>query len=1491
VTSPDPNYDGLFNFSNLAGAIAAVPEIGRSPSLAASLANAPGDPVGNAQALQGTVQHTNAVKVVQHAQSSGLFGYLGHAISGLRTGVWDNIPGHDQVDTTAHGVTKLLAPLGTVANLANKPLTEVQHQYRFVRDVFDKHGAVAGIAELLAAAGVGAVGAYVGGAPGAKLAAEGELELAGHYGPFHDSWQRTQDGNTYRLGGHPVSPGRDVASLIGLTPGGNQTLQHYVDSIPILNLWLGDTIHHQDLYSVVSGAVDAGFDVAADPVLGVGQLATANRARTVITSADDFEKIATDSMKLHNGASAVISARGGISTSADRAYRMFKDVAKSDTGQIIEHYPTLRPLAPQLGPAKTVPDVIDVFRSNLATAELLGTKGIPSYSYTRLPARLLADKLRNITPTEVSDTASLAHKAAIFPANAVKQLSETIVRGASNRSPFAYDPVTREILTSGWDPSNPRAAAVLLRVVRLTESAEVARTVATRFAAETDPAKQFEIWQNAHAKVITHALAKRGVTDPKVVERVVADLTDHSGMGGAGRDSKYGYGPDGNPVDRIPAGDGTTGSPLWETQAGKLYTINPTTLTSIAQRLSNNPIVRAGGRIDDGLYNHIIAPLFKPQALLTGGFAFRNAGNEMLTRVIGGDGLSVLRAGVEKTAAKLNYRLSKMSPQVPDEVDHVTAALAEHEPHLLLKDPHLLDTTTRLILESDGHILPPGAQAGHAATGYGGDDLSDMKDNAARVIAAATGRGKAGVMLDPNNYVDYTTANGDKFGHALSGALSMVARDPAGPVMAKAFRDALDSGQNLETASHTGVEAGMTFLRDTERGQYQTRLIKSGTVSSTPDVDPLLDWSSRRMLALRGLVTGQNGEINQSLLDGLADHHLPVKGRTAGSLHPNLHADQIDLHPAETLPMKVAGMEIKNIQDVGAVQRIQNQGFSVLSGVINRLAREPIYAHHVDQEYQFAKTVAGLTDEEAWQLAKTRAVERMIPEIHNPLDRSQFALAARNFIPFFFAREQAYRRLAQAVIENPVGFRKVQLAGHAMKNIGWIHTDPQSGQDYFNYPLSGQITDHLPDVLNHLGIDTAVGVPGGFRGTIQGLYAGGESPDHLAGIGWSPVLSIPARGLASLDPQLAQLEAKAEGQVSASQSTISMFFPNSAVRSLMTAMVPAIQQRSFNNAQIDALQYAIARGDTPPNPTLPNGTPDPAYSAWIDRFHTHTRIMYGIKALFGIAAPSSPQLRQGSQQLSDLARTYISKYGLADGTRKLFADHPNMTSYEVFKTTATSGLPDTEKAVEWAAANGRFIDKFGKAATFFAPQPTTADPNVISARNAEIGLGLRARRTPDQYVHEVVNQTGWNEYQASKTARDAAIAAHPGDDAYAKQQYANFTDYLKTDLAKRNPVWYSEFQSLDAGTLAKQNIIEQTRAILTSKAFPKGSEPAAKIITGLLASYDTHTAALAGNGGSNGLSGAAAQSAERANWKAYLDSYIIDHPQAAVIVNRLFKGA
>jgi len=83
-------------------------------------------------------EHTAAVG--GHSEFSKVLGFFGHAIS---------------------DVTK---PIGTGLSeglhYAGAPLREVQHQYRYIHDVWDRHGPIDAMLELLPAAGIMGLAAF-----------------------------------------------------------------------------------------------------------------------------------------------------------------------------------------------------------------------------------------------------------------------------------------------------------------------------------------------------------------------------------------------------------------------------------------------------------------------------------------------------------------------------------------------------------------------------------------------------------------------------------------------------------------------------------------------------------------------------------------------------------------------------------------------------------------------------------------------------------------------------------------------------------------------------------------------------------------------------------------------------------------------------------------------------------------------------------------------------------------------------------------------------------------------------------------------------------------------------------------------------------------------------------------------------------------------------------------------------------------------------------
>ena len=143
--------------------------------------------------------------------------------------------------------------IGTAMSWANKPLQEVQKDYKFIHSLYADHGFGAGL--------LGTFGVLAGGAIGSILPGEGTVlgagigaaltrNILGRVVPtYQNSFDKSNDPN------YLVSFGRDIA--------------HGLSNIPGFGT-LGNT--NTGLGQVVSGIADASFDFEADPLATAGKL-------------------------------------------------------------------------------------------------------------------------------------------------------------------------------------------------------------------------------------------------------------------------------------------------------------------------------------------------------------------------------------------------------------------------------------------------------------------------------------------------------------------------------------------------------------------------------------------------------------------------------------------------------------------------------------------------------------------------------------------------------------------------------------------------------------------------------------------------------------------------------------------------------------------------------------------------------------------------------------------------------------------------------------------------------------------------------------------------------------------------------------------------------------------------------------------------------------------------------------------------------------------
>ena len=1454
MTDLAPQQDSLPSIDNVLATLNAAPDLAAQPDLATAAANAPSpdQAAQQGQVLAGGAQAAAAQGAVEHAQHHGWLNAVGSFLGHVRTGVWDHVPLHTVADAAA---ADLARPVAQVATWANMPLQDITHQYRYVRDIWANHGTAAGLEAMLGGAG-GVTGAM--GVGGQRAA---------------DAWRRTGDPG-YTLNGMAVSPGRDVAGLL----------------IPS---------HKGPAFTALSGFVDAAFDIEGDPLLAAGKVAgTARAGMTVLHDARDWPGMADAA--LHNP----VSPLG----------RAIKDIAGTDSATTIANrYPTLRTLAPAdrqaLADADTPEKVVHAFNDIITTEGFQGQKGLPVYAFTRIPLRALGDAIKNwqldrgaVDELVPGAAPGVAREGASAP-DVVKDRVARVVNAFGNHTQFTQEADTGRIVGDKFDPLDPRAADQLYTMVRYGNSERVARGVSDAFTqaqADGDLSMVHRLWNNGKIA----AIIGRGLpADQQTLGRLGVDMDAARQAAGNHDDALYGLDANQSDVSKVwvdgPGGAKVQASvPLFTSQMGDLHTLDLSALNRATRdngwglRVSGaRQVGRMYGALDDGLYSYVMSPIYRAM-LLTGGFALRNSlSGEMLPRIMGDNGVNLIRQSAAKALVKLQAGRgldpTESGGLLSRAADAVTQAMgwSMNKAHAdkLVGNQQFRDDVADFIVRHNGEVLPPGAGAGHTASHYAGD-MGPTITQALRSALSARG-----ARLNPDKFVKYTQSdNIQTLAHAISGHATTIARDEGARLQAKAMLDALPADtteftdEQLRAAEVASHQAGLAWLRsDSAEAKRAVGGIRRATAASTVDAtDPLADWSVQRTRAIQGATFQTGGQPNLDLLRGIAGFDDPEARRM-------LHPDSIQGMGLDRLPGGVPGMEM--VPDLSNLTtRIAQFGFSnVLSPVINRLSREPIFLSHYHDELQLARTIPGLTEDEAVHMAEVRAVNRMIPEIHNPINRSQFQIAARNFIPFLFAREQSYARLAAALRENPLGWRKVQLAVHGMKDTGFIQNDPSTGKDFFTYPLSGEVGRYVPAVLSKMGVDTTVGVPTSVRGTLQGLWPGGEDPNAPARIGVSPLVNVAMDALKGAFPELTPLADAVTGPIAKNQPLWEQILPNPGLRDAIQ-LYQGDHGRAFSNAMLDTIQAAMERGDTPPSTANPG---DPAWNNWLERVRNHTRIMFTLRLLYGVGAPSSPILSIGDQGLRDEFNAAIQKDGLSKGTQEFLAKHPNATAYTVFKTASAGGtsIPDTQRAWDWVKQNMGFVQRNGAAASFFVPQPEHGEASSLQVYQDQLAAGLRGGKTPSGFLNEIQVQRGWNLYQAARDSETAALAAN-SDPQYQAQVKRSFQSYVQNVLGANSPLWYQDYLGSSARKASKDQLIREVGQILDSGQHP--DSPMVPLLTSMIGSYRSYQSALAGvSDPTSSTYGMTSATQLKASWAGYVAQVAADHPQLASSINRLFKGA
>lgn len=1432
---------------DLTSVLRAAPELNQAPGLAYAAAQTT-DPTGNAQALAqagNTQAATGAVNdlAARHGGHSLLGSTMGFLSEGWR----------DARHILGAGV-------GGALHLASAGLNEVQHQYRYTHDIVARHGIAAGILEgtVLAAGAVAGVllapeiaavaggGALVAGGlsvAGGVLGAEVAHGATARLNPMYtNSWDATTDGEAYRdpHNGQMVSPGRDLAHLLGLK-------------------------EHKglDAYSIISGVTDGFFDMAADPAMKLGEATKATRAARIgLTKVEDVERA-------YNVSRGVRSA--------------MEEMAGLDAGQVPLRFPKFAAMSERIGAAKTPEEVLATFKKAFGTAELVSDRA-PTRSVLGALGVRTKIAAQEATGPIVWAKAMLGHLPAEAPEK--QTLLSNLTRKLGNNVPTYIDDTGNQV-TGAFDVMGHDAVRVVHQTLRAAGAPnQLAEDVATTFASTRSVAQRISIYKNSVVEAVLSQVpeSKRALlNDSEFIKNLRTSFDDAVPVGTeVGRAEQYGHDINGQSLSKVMDGDGGTHSAgILASHIGLTAIPNYDEVRTLVRAKSNfNQIL---GKTDDFFLDNFTQKLFKPLVLVQPGTGMRIGAAEAVTGVARFGLRPYVRTVVGTAISKMRGPQALEGALDPSEMSNFEEAMGhlaggvEKLAGLKPKDAELM---AKYLEHTGGSRVPMAVRAGHGVS----EDLVGRQAQYLDTMHTA-------YQDIPKNWKvgdDFAEFGNTDARHAWhwQAWLRSLSKDEATQKAATEYLAELERGGTSEVATQAAAKAA----KEHWDGQPLDVLERYHRHFDTavPGADPHTEWGQVIAENLKGATHTPEGVPNVDLLKAVADGKIVTR-------------ETLEALPTTARPQLVPGRTI--VPDMaGSIEKVASWGHrKFVEPIVNTFAREPLFFEEWKTQYKAlekgAVAAGDMGEEEAMSYASQRAIAKMRPLIHNVNERSLFSRSVQNWIPFYFAQEQAYRRLGRLLIEDPGAFRRSQLAMSALHDVA--HPAPgddgSTGQDSIMMPGTGFLGKYVPAAMNVLGFHTLGSVPVGFAGSLQSLQT--VSPlveDVHANFG--PVVVFAGKTLAHIFPESTGFVDKVIGDVASSGSAWDTLIPNTTLRRVwqaqrmdsranQAAMMNIIQLESFKQEQAEAKW--IAGGSQGPKPQI---VPGPEASAmerqqFLDRVKNHTRILDYVKAAIGFVSPVSPQFKFGDTQISDDLRKLISEKGnLGDAVTTFLERNPDATPYTVFQSASPAGSPvqSTHPAQQWITANEDVINKYPAASFYLVPQGGKFDSAVY---NEQLAMGLRRKRTPEEFLQQIYIAQGNEQFYAKdRPAYTQALVAAKDDKAATARIKANWQAYIAAK-ATANPVWFDEYSSQDRQN-AKKVALTQLQEMFSTGAAPPGAMTDA--VGGLLHDYETLQAA--GLPGRTDQAAVAHRKTLNIRWEQYLDGLVKDHPELSPITSHLFRS-
>lgn len=409
--------------------------------------------------------------------------------------------------------------------------------------------------------------------------------------------------------------------------------------------------------------------------------------------------------------------------------------------------------------------------------------------------------------------------------------------------------------------------------------------------------------------------------------------------------------------------------------------------------------------------------------------------------------------------------------------------------------------------------------------------------------------------------------------------------------------------------------------------------------------------------------------------------------------------------------------------------------------------------------------VPSLTLEQADLVSKAHGLDSTRKLLYDLTDRSQFFDVTRLLFPFGEAWKEILTTWGRIGLQQGgVPVRRGQQIVQGARGAGWFYTDPQTGEEVFNYPGTAFLNEKL------------IGAPIPLQGRVGGLNLMGNSV--LPGLG--PVVQIPMSKLIPNKPEWDWLHEAVLpfGDPNFEQGVLESQLP-AWLQKLRTFNDDPESDRLFANTVTDLMRYMVSTGE------YSTATPEEMERLENDAI-AKARGLYLIRAGAQFFAPSAPRPqaivadKDGKTMAAEILMrdfhkmqeddydtavdTFLDKYG----ENALLLMQPKSRS-------VVGGLPVTKVGNNWVRAHPDVVKNFPLVYGYFAPKGDPDDFDV-EAYTRQIEGGQREALTPKEVQSLANARVGNMLYQQAKAkagttaegqlwlrqVREAIAAKYPG---------------------------------------------------------------------------------------------------------------------------------